>query len=139
MPGVERDSEERVAQVAVDDGLEFAAHLADVQRLVPVGHGREVRRDEAFDIVVGSVGKLRRILDDESGPAVERSPDPKAIVNGSPRSIGRSPGLRSPNLALGPALSMRWQESGAPFHLSSSSAVPFGHSRLEAGQDTADS
>ena len=46
MPGIERDPEERIAQVAVDDGLEFATDLPDVQRAVPVGDGREVRSDE---------------------------------------------------------------------------------------------
>jgi hypothetical protein len=72
---VEGDTEERVAQMTVDDGLQLAAHLADMQRLVPIGHGREVRRDEAFDVVLCSVGQLRRILHQEAGAAVERPPD----------------------------------------------------------------
>ena len=44
---------------------------------------------------------------------------PNAIVNGSPRSIGRSPGLSSPSVARGPAVSIRWHDSGVPFHSSS--------------------
>ncbi len=47
---------------------------------------------------------------------------PKAVVNRSPRSIGRSPGLSSPSDARGPAVSMRWQESGVPFQRSSRTA-----------------
>ena len=47
---------------------------------------------------------------------------PKATVNRSPRSIGRSPGLSSPNEARGPAVSIRWQDSGVPFQPSSATA-----------------
>ena len=43
---------------------------------------------------------------------------PNATVSGSPRSIGRSPGLSNPNRARGPAVSMRWHDSGVPFHSS---------------------
>ncbi len=39
---------------------------------------------------------------------------PKATVNGSPCSMARSPGLSSPSLARGPAVSMRWHDSGLP-------------------------
>ena len=47
---------------------------------------------------------------------------PKATVKGSPRSMGRSPGLSSPNRARGPAVSIRWQDSGHPFQPSSATA-----------------
>ena len=47
---------------------------------------------------------------------------PKATVSGSPRSMTRSPGLRRPYRARGPAVSMRWHESGAPLHSRSRTA-----------------
>ena len=75
MAGIEEDAEERVAEVAVDDLLEHASHLADVQRLVPLGHGGEVGHDEPLDVVVDPCGQLRRLLDDEACPAVECAPD----------------------------------------------------------------
>ena len=43
-------------------------------------------------------------------------------MNRSPRSIGRSPGLSSPSVARGPAVSIRWQDSGIPFQSSSRTA-----------------
>ena len=74
---VEEDPEERVAQAAVDDRLERAAGLADVERLVPLGDGLEVRPDEPVDVVADSVGQLRGVLDDEARATVERAPDPE--------------------------------------------------------------
>ena len=77
VPGVEEDPEERVAQTAVDDGLQLTADLADVEGAVPLGDGLEVRGDEAVDVVLHPVRQLRRVVDDEAGPAVERAPDPE--------------------------------------------------------------
>ena len=70
-------AEERIAEVTVDGGLEFAADLSDVQRAVPVGDGLEVWSDETFDVVDGALGQLLRLLDDEARPAVQRPPDPE--------------------------------------------------------------
>ena len=75
MAGIERDPEERITQTAVDDRLQLATHLADVQRAVPLGHRLEVRRHQPLDVVGGPVGELRRVLGDETGAAIERSPD----------------------------------------------------------------
>ena len=77
MPGVEEDPEERVAEMAVDDGLERAAGLADVQGAVPLGDGREVGADQALDVVGDAGREPGRVLDDETGPAGERAPDPE--------------------------------------------------------------
>ena len=75
---VEEDAEERVAEVAVDDRLEGAAGLADVQRLVPLGDRREVRRRPAARRSRRSPsGSSGGVLDDEPGAAVERAPDPE--------------------------------------------------------------
>ena len=74
---VQEDAEERVAQAAVDDRLERAARLADVQRLVPLDDRLEVRPDEPVDVVPDAGRQLRRVLDDEAGATVERAPDPE--------------------------------------------------------------
>ena len=63
---------------------------------------------------------------------------PNAVVNGSPRSIGRSPGLSSPNRARGPAVSIRWHDSGAPFHSSSATASRSVMPGLQSGEEAAD-
>ena len=115
MARVQEDPEERVAEAAIDDLLERAAGLADAQRLVPLGDRLEVRPDEPVDVVPDPVRQLRRVLDDEPGAAVSAPQIPNATVNRSPRSIGRSPGLSRPSEARGPAVSIRWQDSGVPF------------------------
>ena len=66
-----------VAEMAVDDLLQRPADLADVQRAVPLGDRLEVRRDQPLDVVGDPVGQLRRVLGDEAGTAVERTPDPE--------------------------------------------------------------
>ena len=43
---------------------------------------------------------------------------PNAVVKRSPRSMTRSPGLSRPKVARGPAVSMRWHDSGVPSHSS---------------------
>ncbi len=75
MAGVQAHAEERVAEVALDDALQLAADLTDVQRAVPLGDRHEVRRDEAVDVVPPVLVELVRVLHDEAGAAVERSPD----------------------------------------------------------------
>ena len=72
---VEEDAEERVAEVSVDDLVERASGLADVQRAVPLGHRLEVRGDQPLHVVADPRRQLRRIFDDESGAAVQRAPD----------------------------------------------------------------
>ena len=57
---VEEDAEELVAEMAVDDLLQGPAHLADVQRAVPLGDRLEVRRDQPLDVVGGPVRERRR-------------------------------------------------------------------------------
>ena len=123
MAGVEEDAEERVAEVPVDDRLQRAAHLTDVQRPVPLGDRLEVRADEPLDVVADR-RRAAPPASSTTNPARQLSAPqmPNAVVNGSPRSIGRSPGLSSPNRARGPAVSIRWHESGAPFHSSSRTA-----------------
>ncbi len=51
MPGVQEDSEERVAEAPVDDLLEHPALLADMERLVPLDDGLEIGGDELLDVV----------------------------------------------------------------------------------------
>ena len=78
VPRIEEDAEEGVTKVAVDDRLQLASRLSDVQCFVPLGHGGEVRNDEAVDVILDSGWQLRRVLDDEAGTAVERSPNTKS-------------------------------------------------------------
>ena len=73
--GVQEDAEERVAQATVDDLVERAARLADAQRAVPLGDRLEVRPDEPIDVVADLRRQLRRIVDDETRAAVQRTPD----------------------------------------------------------------
>ena len=75
MAGIENDAEERVAQVAIDDLVEDAAGLADVQRAIPFRDGLEVRPDKSIDVIADRAGQPGRVLDHEPGPAVERTPD----------------------------------------------------------------
>ena len=79
---VEEDAEERVAEPAVDDGLEDAARLADAERHVPLGDRLEVRRDEPLDVVLDALRELRRVRDDEARAARERPPDPEGRREG---------------------------------------------------------
>src|SRR3954451_8315039 len=75
--GIERNAEEVVTEMSVDDLLESAAGLSDMQCAVPLGDRREVRGDEAFDVVVCDVGQFVGVLDQEAGSAVQRTPDPE--------------------------------------------------------------
>ena len=77
MPGVDEDPEEGVAEAAVDDRLQRAADLADMEGAVPLGDGLEVRGHEPVDVVLHPVRQLRCVVDHEAGPAVERPPDPE--------------------------------------------------------------
>ena len=139
MARVQEDPEERVAEVAIDDLLERAAGLADVERAVPLGDRREVRPDQPLDVVAGCPsGSSAGVLDDEARPRQFSAPQiPKATVNRSPRSIGRSPGLSRPSVARGPAVSIRWHDSGVPFQPSSATAsrsvMPGPQARAAAG------
>ena len=63
---------------------------------------------------------------------------PNAVVNGSPRPIGRSAGLSSPSAARGPAVSIRWHDSGMPFQRSSRTASASVMPGLEAREQPAD-
>jgi hypothetical protein len=93
-----------------------------VQGAVPLGHRLEVRADEPLDVVADPVGQLGRVLDDEPGAAVQRPPDPErdreAIAAFDPPVAG----LSSPSVARSPLVSIRWQESGIPFHSSRATA-----------------
>ena len=74
MAGVEEDPEERVAEVAIDDRVEHPAGLTDVEGLVPLGDGREVRRDQALH-VVGDLGRQPGlVLDHEARPGSRGRP-----------------------------------------------------------------
>src|SRR6187402_3946084 len=75
MPRVQEDPEEGIAEMLVDDGLERPARLTDAQRAVPRGDRREIRRDQAIDVVADLVPELARILHDEARPAGQRPPD----------------------------------------------------------------
>ena len=120
---VEPDAEERVAQPAVDDLLERAADLADVERAVPLRDGLEVRPGEAVDVVAGSpAGSSSASSTTQPARQVSAPQTPNATVSGSPRPIGRSPGLSRPSAARGPAVSIRWHDSGIPFQRSSRTA-----------------
>ena len=116
--GVEEDAEERVAEAAVDDRLERPAGLADVERAVPLGHGREVRPDEPLDVVADPVGQLGRVLDDEARPAGEGAPDPErrrepvAALDAPVAGTEQAEAWRAAR-----AVSIRWHDSGAPFQL----------------------
>ena len=134
--GVQEDPEERVAEVAVDDLLERAAGLADAQRPVPLGDrrrstarraGRRSRRCPAGSSAASSTTKPARQV---SAPHT-----PKAVVNRSPRSIRRSPGLGRPNVARGPGGQHRWQDRGIPFQPRSRTASRSRHPRPEPAQE----
>jgi len=87
---VERDPEEWVAQVPVDDFPQGAAGLADTQCPVPLGYRLEIRSYKALDVVRDARRQLFRAVDHEAGPAVERAHTPNPTVNRSPvRSDGR--------------------------------------------------
>ena len=75
MARVEADAEERVAQAPVDDRLQRAADLPDVERRVPLGDRLEVGRDEAVDVVAHAVRQLVRVLGHPAGPTRQRAPD----------------------------------------------------------------
>ena len=101
--GVEEDPEERVAEVAVDDRVERAAGLADPQRAVPLRDGREVRARRAARRSRGSPSGSSA-ASSTTNPARQFSAPqiPKRVVNRSPRSIRRSPGLSRPSVARRP-------------------------------------
>ena len=94
---VEEDAEERVAQVAVDDGLERPAGLADVQRLDttrrrPRSTGRPAGpRSRAMPSGSSAASSTTKPARQVSAPQI-----PNAVVNRSPRSIARSLGLSRP-------------------------------------------
>ena len=61
MAGIERDAEERVADAVVHGLHNAPPGHADADRLVPVDGGREIGRDELFDIVadLGAAARMR--------------------------------------------------------------------------------
>jgi hypothetical protein len=73
--GVQEDPEERVTQMTVDDLMEYSTGLTDVQRLVPLRDRFEVRSDQTFHVVLDIRGKLPGIRHDETGTAVQGTPD----------------------------------------------------------------
>ena len=77
MARVQRDPEERIADSARDRGVHRRAGLADPQRRIPRPDRLEVRPHEPIDVVADVLVKVRGILDDEAGAAVERAPDPE--------------------------------------------------------------
>ena len=89
---------------------------------VPLGDRREVRADQPLDVVADRVGELGGVLDHEPGAAGERSPDPEGggeRVAALDRPVARA---EEAEAARGPAVSMRWHESGQPFQPSSATA-----------------
>ena len=67
MPGVEADPEEGISEAAIDDLLEHAAPLADVERPIPLRDRLEVRGDESFDIVPNPGRQAGAILKTPNG------------------------------------------------------------------------
>ncbi len=120
--GVEEDAEERVAQPAVDDLLQRAAGLADAQRPVPLDDRLEIRPGEPLDVVADADLQLAASSTTQPGATVERAPDSERGREGSPRSMRRSHGLSRPQRARGPAVSIRWHDSGVPFQPSRATA-----------------
>ena len=128
---VEEDAEERVAEPPVDDLRGARRPVWPIaERLVPLGDGLEVRPDEPVDVVARSRAGSSA-ASSTTNPARQFSAPqiPNATVNRSPRSIGRSLGLSRPNVARGPAVSIRWQDSGVPFQSSSRDGLALGHAR----------
>ena len=123
MPGIESDTEERIARGAGRrwPGVRRRPGRRGVPRTIrrrPRSRGRrDVRRSRRCPRATPAASSTTNPARQFSAPQI-----PNAIVNGSPRSIGRSPGLSSPYRARGPALSIRWHDSGAPFHPSSRAA-----------------
>src|SRR5208282_3384582 len=58
--GVDVHAEERVTEPLGNQVVELAAGDADADRFVPLGGAREVRRDQALDVVPGRGGQVVR-------------------------------------------------------------------------------
>ena len=63
---------------------------------------------------------------------------PKATVNGSPRSMRRSPGLSRPRRARGPAVSIRWQRQRRPVPAEQRDRLAFGEPGSQVRQQVPD-
>ena len=131
-PGFRRTPKNGIAEVAVDDALQLAADLPDVQCLVPVDDRLEVRRDEPLDVVLRVSVELGRVLHDEAGPAVERAPDAerdRERIATLDRPVARAeqaePGSRSP------AVSIRWHDKRRAVPREQPRALALGHARLQ--------
>ena len=137
MAGIEGDPEERIAQVAVDDRLQLATDLADVESAVPLGHRLEVRRHQPFDVVAGPVGELRCVLGNEAGAAIERSPDAerdRERVASFDRPVTRA---QQPEPCPRSGSEHQVAREGRAVPAEQASRLPFGHPRLEPVQDVA--
>ena len=100
------------------------------ERPVPLGDRLEVRADEPLDVVARSpAGSSAASSTTKPARQFSAPQMPNAVVNGSPRSIGRSPGLSRPSVARGPAVSIRWHDSGVPFQPRRRTASRSRHSR----------
>ena len=77
VPGIEKEPEEGIAQVPVDDVEQDATGLAHVQRRIPLGDRAEVRPDQPLDVVADPVRQLGCVLDHPPCPARQRAPDPE--------------------------------------------------------------
>ena len=109
------------------------------ERLVPLRDRLEIRADEPLDVVADRRRQLGRVLDDEPGPAVERAPDAERDGE-SVAALDRRgrPGSAARSVARGPAVSIRWHDSGMPFQSSSADRLALGHPRSEPEQQPAD-
>src|SRR5664280_2129350 len=75
VPRIERDAEERIAQVAVNGLMQDTSRLADAQGAVPIGDGLEIRLHEASHVVPDSRWELVGTADHKAGAAVQSTPN----------------------------------------------------------------
>ena len=136
--GVEADPEEGVAEPAIDDLLEHAALLADVQRPVPLRDRLEVRGDEPLDVVADAGRQAGGILDDEPRPAVERAPDPEGDrerVAGCDDAVSRA---QEAECRPRPGREHQVARQGHPVPVEQPDRLGLGHARPQAREQAPD-
>ena len=67
--GIEAETEERIAEMVLDQRVDLAAGDADADGFIPIGGAGEIRRRQAIDVVVDSVRQPAGVLDQPAGPA----------------------------------------------------------------------
>ena len=138
MTRVEEDAKEGVAETPIDDLLERAAFLPDVERPVPLGHRLEIGSDQTIDVVVDFPGQILRAFRHEPGTAVESPPDPEGDRESVSPLDGPVARAEQPERCPWPGGQHQMTGERCPVPLEQADRLLLGHARTQPLEHPAD-